>query len=194
MRSALFGPGSASAEWTAAAAQSNRLAALLTAEEPEALALTVQAASGRRACFLHTRVVCRLGEEEKDGGGAPRAVTPSRADGGTVVEHAHEVQVCLPLPPRWPPPCAPLPLSNSPPQWLGGWQSVALAPGSTSRAALAASIDASGRTHLSPLELSQPGSEAPPEKRARLDGSLWLEPDVDPLGHGRDRTLLFSAP
>ena len=98
MRSALFGPGSASAEWTAAAAQSNRLAALLTAEDPEALALTVQAASGRRACFLHTRVVCRLGEEEKDGGGAPRAVAPSRADGGTVVEHAHEVQVGLPLP------------------------------------------------------------------------------------------------
>ena len=189
MRSALFGPGSASAEWTAAAAQSNRLAALLTAEDPEALALTVQAASGRRACFLHTRVVCRLGEEEKDGGGAPRAVAPSRADGGTVVEHAHEVQVGLPLPSLLP--SAP---QQFPSQWLGGWQSVALAPGSTSRAALAASIDASGRTHLSPLELSQPGSEAPPEKRARLDGSLWLEPDVDPLGHGRDRTLLFSAP
>ena len=121
MRSALFGPGSASAEWTAAAAQSNRLAALLTAEEPEALALTVQAASGRRACFLHTRVVCRLGEEEKDGGGAPRAVTPSRADGGTVVEHAHEVQVCLPLPPPLAPslrPSAPQQFPSAMAWWL----------------------------------------------------------------------------
>ena len=167
LRPTIFGDA---ADWSAAAAQSNRLAALrspaASAAAPELLGLSCVTASGSQVYSLQTQLRC-----PPVTGGAqivPELIEPVSAAGAPLATHRHEVQA------------------------------VAAAAGPDAGSGFAASVDASGRAHVARMALLQNGGgddeEAAPRssKRARLDGGApadatagwWLEPTVDPLGRG----------
>ena len=175
LRSAIFAQtGPQLPAWSAAAVQSNRLAALRTqaAGDASSLALSAVTASGCEAFFLQVELPCPAAEAAAAASAAPTLVEPTVAAGSTVATHAHEVQ------------------------------SVAACAGAD--CVFAASVDASGRANVARVapgcDAAAAAAAQQPHKRARTDSSgmdsaaatataaaaasWWLNPTVDPLGRG----------
>ncbi len=164
LRPTLFGEavGGTAREWSAAAVQSNRLAALRTPADGAQLQLSAVTASGCDAFSLEIELPQLSTGWSGEGHGpiTPAVVEPTRAVGSTFATHEHEVQ------------------------------SVAAAGGPTG-CVFAASIDSSGRAQVVQLSGPSDSTDAQPSKRARVESghasssACWrLDPTIDPLGCG----------